>query len=77
MARNDYKWNTDSRDERQSDYSPSGYATTGFDSSHEDGAKRRALRKRNARLTWLLPVIVAIVLLSAAVLYGASKLLRS
>ena len=55
MARNDYKWNTDSRDERQSDYSPSGYATTGFDSSHADAAKRRALRKRNARLTWLRP----------------------
>lgn len=75
MARNDYKWNTDSRDERQSDYSPSGYATTGSDSSHEDAAKRRALRKRKARLTWM-PIVVAIALLSAAVLYGASKLLR-
>lgn len=75
MARNDYKWNTNSREERQSDYSQSGYATTGSDSSHEDAAKRRALRKRKARLGWL-PIVVAIVLLSAAVLYGASKLLR-
>ena len=76
MANDGYKWKTDSRDERQSDYSPSGYATTGADSSHEDAAKRRTLRNRKAHRGLLMRVTVAIVLVSVAALYGISKLLR-
>jgi hypothetical protein len=76
MARYDYKWNTNSREERQSDYSPSGYATTGSDSSHEDATKRRTLRNRKARQGLLLRIVVAVVLVSAAALYGVSKLLH-
>jgi hypothetical protein len=76
MARNDYKWNTNSREERQSDYSASGYATTGMDSSNEDAAKRRTQRNRKAHQGLLLRVAVAIVLVSATALYGASKLLH-
>ncbi len=31
MARDDYKWNTNSRDEKQSNHAESGYATSSFE----------------------------------------------
>jgi hypothetical protein len=75
MARNDYKWNTNSRDERQSDYAQSGYSTIS-DASQDGGAKRRALRNRRARLNLLLRACAIVIAASVAVLYGVSHYLR-
>ena len=75
MARDDYKWKTDSRDERQSDYTESGYSKAP-DASPGGSAQRRALRDRRARLNLLLRAFAIVIAVSAAVLYGVSVYLR-
>ncbi len=76
MARDDYKWNTDSRNERQSDYAPSGYPASTFEAPQSGSAKHRAQRDRRARLSLLLSAFLIVLALSAAVLYGVSIYLR-
>ncbi len=76
MARDDYKWNTNSRDEKQSSYTESGYATSSFEPSQAGDAKRRAKRNHRSRLGPLLGIIGIVIALSAALLYGVSKFLR-
>ena len=75
MARGDYKWNTDSRDERQSDYAQSAYSTSSFEASQSGDARRRAPRKRRSRPHILLGAVVIVIAVSAALLYGVSRLL--
>jgi len=76
MARDDYKWNTNSRDEKQSNYAESGYSSSSFGPSQAGDAKRRATRRQPARRGPLLAVIGVVIALSAALLYGVSKVLH-
>jgi len=76
MARDDYKWNTNSRDEKQSNHAESGYATSSFEASQAGDTKRRAKRSQRARLGPLLAVIGVVIALSAALLYGVVKVLH-
>jgi len=67
MARNNYKWDGDSRDERPSEFAHSGYSTTTTAALHSTWAHKRGRRKRRNKL--------ARILLSLLIAVGASSLL--
>ena len=76
MARENHKWDINSRDARQSEFAHSGYVTTTTDPSFGGPASVRMVRKRRSRAvmalaTWLLGVAVI-----TAALYALAKYLR-
>jgi hypothetical protein len=75
MAKPNYKWDGDSRDERQSVFANSGYSTTAGE-FHSTWAQARKRRKRKKRMTSLLWVMLGSVGVSALVLYGVVTHLR-
>jgi len=76
MARNDYKWDGNSRDERLSEFAHSGYSTTTAGEFHSAWAQKRAQRTRRARLVGLVWPLLAAVGVSAMLLYGIVTHLR-
>jgi len=76
MARNDYKWDGNSRDERLSEFAHSGYSTTTAGEFHSTWAQKRVLRKRRARVAGLVWPMLAAVGVSAMLLYAVVHHLR-
>jgi hypothetical protein len=71
MAREGYKWDGDSRDERPSEFAYSGYSTTTSREFHGNTTQQRALRKRGAKLDrvrWPLLLAVCAVALALYVI---------
>jgi hypothetical protein len=76
MAHDDYKWKTDSRDERQSDFTQSSlFATTAEDPARGGARERVAGRRGGSAASWVR-IIVIVVAASAAVLYVVANYLH-
>jgi len=68
-----YKWDGDSRDERESEFVETGFSTTTMGAYHSNWAQSRARgqRRRKPRLARMLwPMLIALGL-GALLLYGA------
>ncbi len=76
MAKNSYKWDGDSRDERQSEFAHSGYSTTTAGAFHSTWAQERVVRKRRSRLAGLLWPLLAAAGASALALFAIVAHLR-
>lgn len=76
MARNKYKWDGDSRDERPSEFAQSTFAPTTAGAFHSTWAQTRARRKRRVRLAGLVAPLLVAVGVSGLVLYGLVSHLR-
>lgn len=76
MAANKYKWDGDSRDERESEFALSGYSTTTAGAFHTSWAQERVQSKRRARLAGLLWPLLIAAGLSVLVLYAVVTFLR-
>lgn len=70
MDRDRYKWDGDSRDERESEFVETGFQTTTAGSLPSGWAQQRTLRKRRARFAGLLWPLLIAVGLSTLALYG-------
>jgi hypothetical protein len=71
MAKSNYKWDGDSRDERQSVFAHSGYSTTSASEFHSTLTQRRKPFKRKKRLTLVHWALFASTCVSALLIYGA------
>lgn len=76
MAKGNYKWDGDSRDERQSLFANSGYSTTGASEFHSSLTQRRRSAKRKKRRSVVVWAVLACASVSALLLYGAVTHLR-
>lgn len=78
MKPDKYKWDGDTRDERESEFAES----TSFSTTRSGGAynstlaHERARRKRKARINRIVWLVLAAAALSAAVLYAVALRLR-
>ena len=73
MQPDKYKWDGDSRDERESEFSETSFSTTRASGFHSTFALDRTRRKRKARLNRVLLIVLVALLLSAAVLYAFAR----
>lgn len=75
MQREKYKWDGDSRDERESEFTETGFSTTTSGTYHSTWAQERARRRRKARLgAWLWPLLIASALGVVALYFGVTSL---
>lgn len=78
MKPDKYKWDGDTRDERESEFAES----TSFSTTRSGGAysstliHERARRKRKARINRVVWLVLLTVALSAVVLYAVARRLR-
>lgn len=71
-----YKWDGDSRDERESEFSETGFSTTRGGAYHSTWASARARRNRKPRPNRIVWILLGAFLLSAALLLLAGLKLR-
>ena len=76
MARNNYKWDGDSRDERPSEFAQSEYLSTTAGVFHSTWSQERVRRKRRSRLNALLRPLLIALAASGLALYGFVTHLR-
>ena len=77
MDRSRYKWDGDSRDERESEFVETGFQPTTAGAFHSNWTRQRAWRKRRARIAGLLWPLLIAVGLSTLALYGLVQHLHS
>jgi hypothetical protein len=77
MKPDKYKWDGDTRDERESEFAEStSFSTTRSGAYSSTLVRERARRKRKARINRVVWLVLAAVALSAAVLYAIALRLR-
>jgi hypothetical protein len=78
MRGDKYKWDGDTRDERESEFTETtSFATTRSGAYNSTWAYERAQRKRKARINRVVVLVLAAVALSAVVLYAVAKRLHA
>lgn len=71
-----YKWDGNSRDERESEFSESGFYSTRNGAADSSLALQHGRRRRGTRLNRVVLISLAVVAICAALLYAAAQHLR-
>lgn len=80
MKSNGYKWDGDTRDERESEFTETNFSTTLGDAYHSSLARDRALREHQRQRKQRISVVVWAVLIACGIgalaLYGVVRRMR-
>lgn len=78
MKGDKYKWDGDTRDERESEFAEStAFSTTRSGAYHSTLAYQRGRRKRKARLNRVVTLVLAAVAVSAVLIYAVATRLHA
>jgi hypothetical protein len=76
VKNNGYKWDGDTRDERESEFSDTSFSTTRGNAFHSTWAQERVPRKREQRMGGIAWAILIALGVSVLALYGVVSRLR-
>ena len=76
MKSDGYKWDGDTRDERESEFTETNFSTTRGDAYHSTWAQDRALRKRKYRISVAVWAVLIAFGIAGLAVYGVVSRMR-